>query len=328
MTYKTHVANPKNLYVKVCLTDFDGVHAKAGYDTTGKIMKGPDKETDVFFEKMRGYNSKKGNVPVILTSGRSLEQMRGAARRSGNKNLIISEHGMMFYDQQTDTKTVIFDVVPELMVYKDALSKLAQIRGLLRERSEHVKSALDKYRPDDISVPYGKEVSATMDIPYRRGKVGQVAYRLDRMEFFKAVWSEVAEFKSLMFTNQKELMGIVPAGKNLIEVTLDQAAVNFRPPITKPDALRYLISHNGPLYRDHKIMEPNQVGLVDDRDIGSMTEMARLGGKVFTVANGSEEVLDCVQTAYHSGGAAYISEKNDIHGLVDVLTKINRRNPW
>lgn len=327
----TPVLNPRELFVDALLTDVDGVHVKAKYDTTGNIEKGPDKDTDHHFELMKEYNKSGRNVPVILTSGRSLSQMMGIAKRSRNENMMIAEGGMIFYDPRTGTKSTIFEKIPEYQKYGDVVRTLSDMRNYLREDLPNILARMnvDGMKTDRIVMPEGKEAMVTIDLPYNGAYGGLDVPRVDRLYTLKVVLERISsDHRKMLYTKQEEFRELIPASDGEVEVHVDASAVNIRPPISKPDAIAHLIGDDGPLAKKYKITKVSQVGLVDDRDDQAMIKMYELGGNIYTVANASETTLSTVMLAYRNGGGGYISRHPDIRGFREILMKINPTDPW
>lgn len=315
----------KKLYpIKLDLNDVDGCMVKNGYDTMGDIQSGPDKETDGFFKIIWEYNQRNDNIPIILTSGRSLRQMKGIAVRSGNKNIIIHEHGMGIYNPETDVDVSIFDEVPGLGYMKDGIRKLAELKPILEDRFGNLIKELHDVgykRVETIRMAPGKQFSIAIDLPYN-GKFER-SERVDGIIFYKMVWDEIPEeYKKLMFTTQKEVSRIVGKSGGLINAYVDSSAVNFRPPVSKPTSLKYILSEKSPLMRKYKV-DPHEVALVDDRDIDSMKAMA---GSIWAPADASEEVKREVVRRIRVDGNGYISHHNNIIGQLDILYNMAERN--
>ena len=331
MSLHTPVLEPDNLFIDALMTDVDGIHCKAKYDTTGMITSGPDEDTDHHFELIREYNKDDRNIPIILTSGRSLSQMRGIAKRSGNKNFMVAEGGMVFYDPSTDTKSTIFEKIPEYNKYLDSVAILAQMRGYLGESNQKMveRMLLDGKKTDRIILPEGKEAMVTVDLPYDGLYGDQNVPRVDRLYTLSVVLENInSDHRKLLYTKQEEFRKIIPASDGMIEVHVDASAVNIRPPISKPDAIAHIISEGGPLNQKYKIADVSKVGLIDDRDDQAIIKMRGIGGKVYTVANASQVTIDTVKEAYKSNGFGYVSPYNDIRGFRDVLVRVNKSNPW
>lgn len=328
---QTPVLDSRTLFVKALLTDVDGIHVKARYDTTGNIQSGPDKDTDHHFELIREYNKSGRNVPIILTSGRSLSQIKGIARRSGNDNVMIAEGGMIFYDPITDSKSTIFEKIPEYEKYRDTVKVLSQIRGHLGDSVTKMLNQMvsDGMKTDRIVLPDGKEAMVTVDLPYDGAYGAADSPRVDRLYALSVVLGQISsDHRKLLYTKQEEFRGLIPASDGEIEVHVDASAVNMRPPISKPDALSHMTDENGPLNRKYKITKAGQVGLIDDRDDQAIIKMTEIGGKVYTVSNASETTLSTVVAAYRKDGTGYVSRHPDIRGFRDVLKRINARDPW
>lgn len=320
---------PRNLNLesiealRVLLMDIDGVAVKPKYDTTGMIQTGPDWDSEKHFAFQKRYNKNKDNVPQILTSGRSLSQIKGIAKRSENKNLIIHEHGMGVYDPAKDVDISIFDEVKELERYKGVVAAITELRSYLQDRFEGILKELQEIgykNVEKVVMAPGKKYTIAINIPY----VGayEKSDRVDRVEFFKSVWKFIPyEYKKEMSTPQEEFYNLVGKRDRAdILAYVDASAVNIKPPISKPTALRYLLRPDGQFVKAYGIEKETEVGLVDDRDLDSMRSMP---GPIFAPADASNEVKEEVFRRYQLNGTGYISAYDNIWGQRDILTRIN-----
>lgn len=312
-------------YTALIMNDVDGCYVKNKYDTTGMIQRGPDAETDEHFEWLKNYNSNKNNVPILLSSGRSLSQIKGIAQRSENRNLIIHEHGMGIYDPSTGVDVSVFDKVPELERYKDAVSKLSDLRFYLEDRFDEMLKELRSIgykNAERILIAPGKQYSIAIDLPYE--KEFEKSDRVDPLRFFKIVWSHVPDdYKNMMFTSQEDLTGLMRHERGSISVYIDSSAINFKPPVSKPTALKFLLNSSGQIMQKYHVSREEEVALIDDRDIESMQTMK---GSIWAPADCSKEVREEVARRFWVNGSGYLSLLPNIDGEQDILMIINARN--
>lgn len=308
--------------VSIALTDIDGVVVPRKYDTTGRIQTGPNARVDHHFYWLRKYNNNPKSIPIVLTSGRSLKAIKGIAERMENKNVIIHEHGMGWYDQETKSNKSIFDDQPELSHMKDSVKKIKSLGNYLEDKFDKIKEELHNIgyeKVEKIVMAPGKNFSVAIDLPYN-GKY-EKSLRVNGNDFFKSVWRYVPEeYKKEIFTNQYEIQDFVESKERKISTFVDSSAVNFRPPVSKPMSLKFLLKEGGILERKYKV-EGREVGLIDDRDIDSMRSMK---GSVWTVADASVDVRNEVVRRYHEDKMGYISKLRNIGGLRDILKAMNR----
>lgn len=320
---------PRNLNLeliealRVLLMDIDGVAVKPKYDTTGMIQAGPDWDSEKHFAFQKRYNKNEDNVPQILTSGRSLSQIKGIAKRSENKNLIIHEHGMGVYNPVKDADISIFDEVKELERYKGTVAAITELRLYLQDRFKEILKELQEIgykNVEKVVMAPGKKYTIAIDIPYV-GVYGK-SNRVDRIEFFKSVWKFIPEeYKKEMSTPQEEFYNLVGKrdGSDIL-VYVDASAVNIKPPISKPTALKYLLKPDGQFVKAYGIEKETEIGLVDDRDIDSMRAMP---GPIFAPGDASDEVKQEVFRRYALNGSGYASVYENIWGQRDILARIN-----